>query len=85
MPRGRMMRAAFTASAVSSARTNKAIRKDIESNQAAQATPAPQPAPVQAQPKDHIARLEQLASLRDNGVLTEEEFAKKKQEILAEM
>ena len=82
---GRMLRTAMTASAVSSARTNKAVRKEMERNQKPQATPQPQAAPVEEKPVDNIARLEQLASLRDSGILTEEEFAKKKEEILAGM
>lgn len=79
------MRTAMTASAVSSAKTNRAVRKGIESNQGAPATPKPEPTPVEDKSKDNVARLQQLASLRDSGILTEEEFAKKKEEILAEM
>ncbi|WKZ31530.1 MAG: SHOCT domain-containing protein [Candidatus Dojkabacteria bacterium] len=97
---GRLLRAAVTAQAVSSARTNRAIRKNIEgSNQAqqqAQAAPqdpqmqqAPMPAadaPVADAPAvDYAAELQKLADLRDKGILTEEEFTQKKQEILAKM
>jgi hypothetical protein len=46
------------------------------------ASPVAAPAPVQAAP-DLTAQLQQLASLRDAGILTEEEFAAKKADILA--
>jgi hypothetical protein len=32
---------------------------------------------------DHVTQLQQLAQLRDAGILTDEEFASKKQEILS--
>lgn len=52
-----------------------------------QAAPAPAPAPAPAAPAapavDVTAQLQQLASLRDAGILTEEEFAAKKADILA--
>ncbi|KUF10989.1 SHOCT domain-containing protein [Pseudoponticoccus marisrubri] len=60
----------------------------------AQATPGPVPtsAPVQAAPaaggeeSDAIfAKLEKLAALRDKGILSEEEFTAKKQELLARL
>jgi hypothetical protein len=50
--------------------------------------PAATPAPVQSAPpasgisNDSIARLKQLAELRDQGVLTEEEFNAEKQKVL---
>ncbi|GMR05814.1 MAG: hypothetical protein BMS9Abin25_0389 [Gammaproteobacteria bacterium] len=47
--------------------------------QAAQQTTAPAPAPAQ---NDMIAQLEQLAQLKNQGILTEEEFAAKKALIL---
>lgn len=44
------------------------------------------PIPVaQAAEPDYIAQLEQLAKLRDNGILSEEEFASKKADILRRM
>jgi hypothetical protein len=50
----------------------------------AQAATTPPPAAPAAQPAaDPTAQLQQLASLRDAGILTEEEFAAKKAEILA--
>jgi hypothetical protein len=49
--------------------------------------PAPAAAPVAAAPAppapDRYAQLRQLAELKDQGVLTEEEFAAEKQRILA--
>jgi len=40
---------------------------------------APEPAPAQ---DDTVAQLQQLAALRDQGILTDEEFTAKKQQIL---
>lgn len=51
-------------------------------------TPAAPPAPstpATAQPVDVAAQLHQLASLRDAGILSEDEFAAKKAEILARL
>ena len=48
------------------------------------APPAPVSVPPTPQP-DVAAQLQQLASLRDAGILTEDEFAAKKTEILARM
>ncbi|MDH3754538.1 MAG: SHOCT domain-containing protein [Acidimicrobiia bacterium] len=55
-----------------------------------QQAPAPAPAPAPAAPAaapepaepSYMAELEQLASLRDAGVLTDEEFDAKKKQIL---
>lgn len=41
----------------------------------------PAPAPAPAQP-DMVTQLQQLAQLRDEGILTDEEFTKKKDQIL---
>lgn len=50
------------------------------------AASAPAPAVAPAAPKvDVAAQLQQLASLRDAGILTEEEFAAKKAELLERM
>lgn len=51
-----------------------------EEQQAAQ--PAPAPAPVEASSDDTFKQLEQLGQLRDQGILTEEEFQAKKTQIL---
>jgi hypothetical protein len=50
----------------------------------ATAAQAPQPAPPPAAPSqaDMITQLKQLGELRDNGVLTEEEFAAQKAKVL---
>jgi Short C-terminal domain len=46
--------------------------------------PAPAPAPVAAAPApDPIEQLKKLAELKDQGILTEEEFAAQKAKILA--
>jgi len=43
-----------------------------------------EPAPVQAPPpEDPIAKLKELASLRDQGILTDQEFADQKAKLLA--
>ena len=47
---------------------------------AVQGVPAPAPAPVAQDPM--VGQLEQLASLRDQGILTEEEFSAKKAQLL---
>ena len=45
-------------------------------------TPSPAPQAPEAASSDYIAELEKLASLRDAGVLTDEEFETKKRQIL---
>jgi Short C-terminal domain len=46
--------------------------------------PAPAPAPVAAPPADDMFdKLRQLAELKDQGILTEEEFAAQKAKLLA--
>lgn len=49
---------------------------------AAPAPPAP-PAPAADAPVDKVAKLKELAELRDQGILTEDEFASEKAKILA--
>ncbi len=46
------------------------------------AAPAPAPAPSSSGTDDYVAQLEKLASLRDAGILTDEEFTAKKAQIL---
>lgn len=82
------MRAAATASMVSSARTNRAVRQNIEA-QNAQASAAPAPvaqdpvaAPAAAAQSDINAQLVELNNLKNQGILTEEEFAAKKKQLL---
>jgi hypothetical protein len=50
--------------------------------QAAAAAVAPAPEPVAAPAPDPMAELQQLAQLKDQGILTEEEFTAKKKQIL---
>jgi hypothetical protein len=87
---------AIATQAVSSARTNRAVRKEIEGQndqpvaQAPAAAPVPQaPAPVAAPVADdsfdYVAELEKLADLKDKGIITQEEFDQKKTQILAKV
>jgi Short C-terminal domain len=76
---------AGTATAVS----NRVSRRQAQrwgSDQPQYAEPEPQyaaPAPAPAAPEaDPIAQLKQLAELKDQGILTEEEFAAQKAKIL---
>jgi hypothetical protein len=50
---------------------------------AQQQAPPPPPPPAAAPAPDPLAQLKQLAELKDQGVLTEEEFAQQKAKILA--
>ena len=72
---------AGTATAVS----NRVSRRQAQ-RWGAQAEPAyqepPPPAPA-APPEDPIAKLKELASLRDQGILTDQEFADQKAKLLA--
>lgn len=80
MPRGRLLRTAAAASMVSSARTNRAVRKNIEMQNDAQG----QSAQTQtAAPQDDLTtQLEQLNDLKNKGILTQEEFDAKKKQLL---
>lgn len=46
------------------------------------AEPEPAPPPPAAPAEDPIAQLRELAKLRDDGILTEEEFAAEKRKVL---
>ena len=48
-----------------------------------QAPPPPAPAPAAAPQKDTVTQLKELAELKTQGILTEEEFAQQKAKILA--
>lgn len=75
------MGVAATASMVSTARTNRAVRKNIEgqNEMAAQQQEAQQ----QAAPQDDLtAQLQQLNNLKNQGILTQEEFDAKKKQLL---
>ena len=50
--------------------------------QAQQYAPPPAPAPAPAQEVDVASQLERLADLKDQGILTEEEFAAQKAKLL---
>ncbi len=50
--------------------------------QAVEAAPAPAPAPAEAEQPAYMAELGQLAELRDQGILSPEEFDAKKKQIL---
>jgi hypothetical protein len=71
-----------TATAVSGrvARRQQGRWAEQEAAQAAAAAPPPQAAP--AGEPDYIAELQQLAQLRDAGVLTNDEFEAKKRQLL---
>jgi membrane protease subunit (stomatin/prohibitin family) len=58
-----------------------------QQNAAAQQAAPPEAAPVEAAPSsdDLIAKLKELANLKDQGILTEAEFDDQKAKILAEM
>jgi membrane protease subunit (stomatin/prohibitin family) len=55
---------------------------DAQTNQEQEAAPAPAPAPAAAPEQDTITQLKELAALKDQGILTEEEFAAQKAKIL---
>jgi len=62
-------------------------RRQGEKDAAQEPAPAPEPAPAAAAPSagpsdDAIAKLKELATLKDQGILTEEEFAAQKAKIL---
>jgi hypothetical protein len=72
---------AGTATSVS----NRVSRRQAQrwSSQESSAEPEPAPAPAPAQPApDPLEQLKQLGALREQGVLTEEEFAAQKAKIL---
>lgn len=71
--RGSIMRTAATASMISTARRNKAERKAIEQNtNQSQASTA----------SDPVVEIKKYKELLDQGILTQEEFDKKKKELL---
>ena len=89
--------ATATANAVNRHAQNKAAEKEAAAEQEAaeqapppppqpayQAPPPPPPAPAPAAPEgdDLVGRIQQLAGLRDAGVLSEDEFAAAKGKLL---
>jgi hypothetical protein len=76
--------AAGTATAVSNRVSRRQARRWGEQDQQQYAEPEQQyaePAPAAPAP-DPLAQLKELGQLRDSGVLTEEEFARQKAQIL---
>jgi hypothetical protein len=68
---------------VSRRQANRWAEQDYQ-QEAAYQQPPPAPAPVAAAPaEDRVQQLKDLADLKDQGVLTEEEFAAEKARILA--
>ena len=80
--------ATVVAGSVNRHQQNKYAAQDqAAADQQAQAQPqqfvaAPEPAPAGGMGPDQIAELKQLADLKDQGILTEEEFAAQKAKIL---
>jgi putative oligomerization/nucleic acid binding protein len=81
----RVAAVAGTATAVSNRvsrrQSNRWAAQDEDQESAAQAAPAPVPAANGG--RDTVAQLKDLASLKQQGILTEEEFASQKARILA--
>lgn len=74
---------AGTATAVSNGVSRRQYNRweaQAEQQQAQQAAAAPAPAP--SAEDDQIAQLQQLAQLHNQGILTDEEFAAKKKQLL---
>ena len=72
---------AGTASAVHGRVQHSQQQKYAAQDQQAAAAAAPPPAPAAAEP-EYMAELQQLAQMRDQGILTPEEFEAKKKQIL---
>lgn len=70
-----------TAGAVSNRQQKKYAAKDAAAQEQQAATQTPPAAEAEAEPS-YMAELEQLAKLRDQGILTPEEFDAKKAQIL---
>ena len=66
---------------------NRHQQQKAAQQEAAAAPPAPEAAPAAAAPDSDelINKLKELANLKDQGILTEAEFADQKAKILAEM
>ena len=59
-----------------------AAQEQEQYEQQAPAPPPPAPAPAAAAAPDYAAELEKLAGLRDEGVITAEDFEAKKKQLL---
>jgi hypothetical protein len=75
---------AGTATAVSGKVAERQYEKQAAAQQAAQAQQPPPPPPPAAAPAEDelVTQLKQLAELKDQGILTEEEFSAKKAQLL---
>jgi hypothetical protein len=63
--------------------SRRTSRRMAAAQQPAQAAPQPVAAPAAAAPQqDDMAQIQQLATMKDQGLLTEEEFKAKKKQIL---
>jgi Short C-terminal domain len=83
---GRTAVIAGTATAVAGGVNRRQQRKYGQQEAAAQPAPAPvAEAPAEPDSDDLINKLKELANLKDQGILTEAEFADQKAKILAEM
>jgi membrane protease subunit (stomatin/prohibitin family) len=83
---GRTAVIAGTATAVAGGVNRRQQRRADQQQAAAQPAPAPEAAaPAAPDSDDLINKLKELANLKDQGILTEAEFADQKAKILAEM
>jgi membrane protease subunit (stomatin/prohibitin family) len=73
---------AGTATAVSGRVARRQANRYAEQDQAAYEQQMPAQAPAAPAEPDYAAELEQLAQLKNQGILTEEEFDAKKKQIL---
>jgi hypothetical protein len=58
------------------------LREDFSSRQEPAEAAAPAPAPAAAPEPEYMGELERLSQLRDQGIITDEEFEAKKKQIL---
>ena len=63
-------------------RTSRRTSRRMADSQPPQQAAPPPPAPAAAAPPDDMAQIQQLATMKDQGLLTEEEFQAKKKQIL---
>jgi len=74
--------ASVVAGKVNRHQQNKYAQQDQAAYDQQQAAAAPAPAPAAAPAVDPIERIKELAQLKDQGILTEEEFAAQKAKLL---
>ena len=82
---GRTAVIAGTATVVAGGVNRHQQQKAAQQQAAAQPAAAPPPAEAAPSSDDLIEKLKELANLKDQGILTEAEFADQKTKILAEM